>query len=75
MATMDALSLLVTGWVSSAVLMVLLWIAQRKLRNAAIADVGWCYGLALVVSWYAASIPGEPARPPADMTPAWLHRW
>ncbi len=42
--------------------MVLLWIAQRKMRNAAVADVGWCYGLALVVSWYAALIPGEPAR-------------
>ncbi|WHZ23885.1 MAG: hypothetical protein OJF47_002997 [Nitrospira sp.] len=59
---MDPLSLLVTAWAASALLMVLLWIVQRRLRNAAVADVGWCYGLTAVVWWYAASVPGEPAR-------------
>ena len=59
---MDPLSLLVTGWTASAVLMVALWVVQRRLRNASIADVGWCYGLAFVVLWYAVSVSGEPAR-------------
>lgn len=62
MTTMDPLFLLVTGWAASALLMVVLWMVQRRLRNAAIADVGWCYGLALVALWYAASVSGEPAR-------------
>ena len=58
----DPLSLLLTAWAASAALMVLLWLIKRRIRNASIADVGWCYGLALVVSWYATSAPGEPAR-------------
>ena len=61
MAT-DPLSLLVTGWLASAIVMALLWIVDCRLRNASIADVGWCYGLALVVLWYASSVSGEPAR-------------
>ncbi len=60
--TTDPLSLFLTGWIVSAVLMAVLWMVQRRVRNAAIADVGWCYGLALVVSWYAVSVSGEPAR-------------
>ncbi|MDP9131573.1 MAG: DUF1295 domain-containing protein, partial [Nitrospirota bacterium] len=60
--TTDPLSLLLTVWIASAVLMAVLWMVQRRVRNAAIADVGWCYGLALVVSWYAVSVSGEPAR-------------
>lgn len=62
MTTTDPLSLLVTAWAASAVLMVLLWTGQRRWRNAAVADVGWCYGLALVVAWYATAVSGEPAR-------------
>jgi steroid 5-alpha reductase family enzyme len=42
--------------------MVLLWLIERRIRNASIADVGWCYGLTLVVWWYAGSVAGEPAR-------------
>ena len=60
--TTDPLSLLVTGWVASVIVMAVLWIVDFRLRNASIADVGWCYGLALVVLWYASSVSGEPAR-------------
>lgn len=59
---MDPLSLLLIGWAASAVGMVALWIVDRRLRNASLADAGWCYGLALVVLWYAGSVSGEPAR-------------
>lgn len=60
--TRDPLALLVTVWTASAAVMVLLWIVDRRLRNAALADVAWCYGLALVLLWYAGSVSGEPAR-------------
>ena len=62
MTARDPLSLLITAWAASAALMVLLWLVERRRRNASIADVGWCYGLALVVWWYAGSAAGEPAR-------------
>lgn len=58
----DPLTLLLTGWAASAVGMVALWILDRRLRNASLADVGWCYGLTLVVLWQAATVSGEPAR-------------
>jgi steroid 5-alpha reductase family enzyme len=35
------------------VVMGVLWVVQRRIRNAAIGDVGWCFGLILVVLWYA----------------------
>jgi steroid 5-alpha reductase family enzyme len=50
------------AWAASAAWMLLLWYVQRLLCNAVIADVGWCYGLAAVVCWYAAMVEGEPAR-------------
>ncbi|MCC2641824.1 MAG: conserved rane protein of unknown function [Nitrospira sp.] len=59
---MDPLFLLLTAWAASAVVMLLLWLVERRVRNVAIADVGWCYGLALVLLWYAGSVSGEPAR-------------
>ena len=62
MTATDPLSLLLTAWAASALLMVALWLLERRLQNLSIADVGWCYGLALVVWWYASVAPGEPAR-------------
>ena len=62
MTTMDPLSLFMTGWAASAVLMGVLWLIEYRLQNLSIADVGWCYGLALIVLWYASAAPGEPAR-------------
>jgi len=62
MTATDPLSLLLTAWVASAMLMAGLWLLERRLQNLSIADVGWCYGLALVVLWYASAAPGEPAR-------------
>jgi len=62
MTATDPLSLLLTAWAASALLMVALWLLERRLQNLSIADLGWCYGLALVVWWYASAAPGEPAR-------------
>ena len=62
MTATDPLSLLTTAWAASALLMAALWLLERRLHNLALADVGWCYGLALVVLWYAMTVSGEPAR-------------
>ncbi|MBH0182397.1 MAG: hypothetical protein HP490_12180, partial [Nitrospira sp.] len=48
----DPLSLVVTAYLVMAVVMVWLWAVQRRVKNAAIGDVGWCLGLMAVVLWY-----------------------
>jgi steroid 5-alpha reductase family enzyme len=39
-----------------------LWVLQLRVRNASIADVGWCMGLMAVVLWYATQATGEVER-------------
>ena len=51
--TFNPLTPVLVGWVAAAMLMALLWLVQRVGRNAAIADVGWCFGLGFVVIGYA----------------------
>ena len=40
-------------WLIIAVFMVLLWAVQIKTNNAAIADVGWAYGIAFGILYFA----------------------
>jgi steroid 5-alpha reductase family enzyme len=49
----DPLPLVLAAYLFMTVVMGILWAVQRKTRNAAIGDVGWCFGLILVVLWYA----------------------
>jgi len=42
--------------------MLLLWIIHLVIRNAAIVDVGWAAGLAILAIFYANAGPGYPAR-------------
>jgi steroid 5-alpha reductase family enzyme len=44
------------------VVMAGLWVLQLRVRNASIADVGWCLGLMAVVLWYATQAAGEVER-------------
>ena len=53
----DPFSLVVTAYLLMAVVMALLWAVQRRTRNAAIGDVGWCLGLIVVVLGYATQAP------------------
>lgn len=48
----DPLSLVLAAYLVMAVVMAGLWVLQRRVRNASIADVGWCMGLIVVVLWY-----------------------
>ncbi len=58
----DALSLVLTTYLTAVVVMTGLWVLQLRLRNASIADVGWCMGLIAVVLWYATQATGEGER-------------
>jgi len=58
----DPLSLVLTAYLAMAVVMVGLWVLQLRVRNASIADVGWCAGLIAVVVWYATQVIGETER-------------
>ena len=58
----DPLPLVLAAYLFMTVVMGALWAVQRKTRNAAIGDVGWCFGLILVVLWYATQASGGFAR-------------
>ena len=58
----DPLSLLLTAYLAMAAVMTGLWALQLRLRNASIADVGWCMGLISVVLWFAMQATGEIER-------------
>jgi steroid 5-alpha reductase family enzyme len=57
-----ALPMLGTGLAMLAVMMGMLWVAHFPLRNAAIVDVGWGLGLALLAVTYACRGPGLAER-------------
>lgn len=57
-----AVSLMSAGAAVVAVLMFLLWMIHLLIRNAAIVDVGWAAGLAILAAFYAWAGPGYPAR-------------
>ena len=58
----DPLSLVLTAYLVMAAVMAGLWVLQLRVRNASIADVGWCTGLIAVVLWYATQATGETER-------------
>jgi len=60
--TSDPLVLVVTAYLVMTVIMTGLWVLQLRVRNASIADVGWCIGLIAVVLWYATQATGEIER-------------
>jgi steroid 5-alpha reductase family enzyme len=60
--TTDPFTLVLTAYLVMAAVMVGLWVLQLRVRNASIADVGWCAGLIAVVLWYATQAIGETER-------------
>ncbi len=58
----DPLSLVLTGYGAMVLFMLGLWAVQLRVRNASIADVGFCIGLIAVVLWYAREASGETER-------------
>lgn len=62
MTSHDPLTLIGTSLVVMTAVMFVLWLVQLRGRNASLADVGWCFGLIGVVTWYGASASGDPVR-------------
>jgi len=60
--TLDPLFLVLNVYIAMAVLMAVLWGLHLRVRNASIADVGFCVGLIAAVLWYAQHASGESAR-------------
>src|SRR5437868_8652790 len=53
------------AWMGAAIIagmMLVLWVIHLLIRNAAIVDVGWAAGLAIVAFFYAIAAPGYAAR-------------
>lgn len=48
----DPLSLVVAAYLFMTMVMGALWLVQKRNRNAAVGDVGWCFGLIFTVLWY-----------------------
>ncbi len=58
----DPLTLLLQIYLAMAAVMALLWILDLRLRNASIADIGFCAGLIAAVLWCAGSATGDGER-------------
>src|SRR6202047_4536551 len=58
----DAVHLALAGLGIVAAMVFLLWLVHLLLRNAAIVDVGWAAGLAILAIFYAVEGPGYFAR-------------
>jgi steroid 5-alpha reductase family enzyme len=58
----DPLVLVLQIYLAMTAVMVVLWMLDRHVRNASLADVGFCFGLIAAVLWYAGSAAGDGAR-------------
>lgn len=54
--------LVLSGWLFTAPLLLVLWFICRIHQNAVLADVGFCLGFALVVLWYGLETGGDIER-------------
>lgn len=57
--TPDPLQLVLIAYLAMVPAMAVLWVLHLWMRNASLADVGWCLGLITVVLWYATQAAGE----------------
>lgn len=60
--TLDPLTLVISAYGAMVLLMTGLWALQLVVRNASIADIGFCAGLIAVVLWYVTHASGELER-------------
>lgn len=59
---MPATTLISTGWIAMAAVMAVLWVVQRRIRDAGVVDVGWSWGVGALGATWAALADGLPER-------------
>jgi steroid 5-alpha reductase family enzyme len=57
-----AVQFMLVGLAIVAAMMLVVWVVHLVIRNAAIADAGWAFGLVLLAWWYASAAGGYHAR-------------
>jgi steroid 5-alpha reductase family enzyme len=62
MTAADPIWIVATAYLVMVAAMTALWVLQRSIRNASIADVGWCAGLIGTVLWYVTQASGDIER-------------
>jgi len=62
MSRVDPLNLVLLAYLGMIVVMIGLWALHLAVRNASLADVGFCFGLIAVVTWYASQATGDGER-------------
>ena len=60
--TLQPLTQLMAAWLTLGLLMLLLWLLQRRTDDAGVVDVGWTLGLGATALFYAATGGGDHAR-------------
>ena len=58
----EALSLVGSAWGAVALLMFVLWVVHLVIRNAAIVDAGWAFGIPLAAAVFAWRVEGDGLR-------------
>jgi steroid 5-alpha reductase family enzyme len=58
----DLIKLLVSGWALAALVMLVLWLVQRRTRNAGVVDVGWAAITGGLAVWHGVLGDGEMTR-------------
>ncbi len=59
---MNVWMLIAIAWAAMIVVMVVLWLVQRRTHNAGIVDIGWSFGAAVCAGWFAWGADGDIAR-------------
>ncbi len=50
------------AWAGMVVVMLALWMVQRRTHNAGIVDIGWSFGAAICAAWFAWGAEGDAMR-------------
>lgn len=59
---MNIWMLILIAWGVMALLMLVLWLVQKRTHNAGIVDIAWSFGTALCAIWFAWGADGDPHR-------------
>ncbi|MEQ9617344.1 MAG: hypothetical protein RLN60_04840 [Phycisphaerales bacterium] len=59
---MNILTLILVAWAAMTLVMIALWLVQKRTHNAGIVDIAWSFGTGLNVAWFAWGAGGDPPK-------------